>query len=121
MEPSSSANATSSMLTSVDSGVGFINSLQSSLAGDTASDGLVVALVFSAISAAIALGPLLRWQARPLIQASIVINLAFWIVPQGLGGIFAGGATDPNTGPLLVLLACAMLPLVHEHRSRGNP
>jgi hypothetical protein len=29
---------------------------------------------------------------------------------QGLGGIFTGSGTDPNTGPLIVLLALAMVP-----------
>jgi hypothetical protein len=38
--------------------------------------------------------------------------LAYWVVGQGLGGIFQGGATDPNAGPLFVLLACALYALV---------
>ncbi len=34
----------------------------------------------------------------------------FWISGQGLGGIFTGSGTDPNSGPLVVLLALAMVP-----------
>ena len=33
-----------------------------------------------------------------------------WVVAQALGGILASGATDPNSGPLLVLLALAYWP-----------
>ncbi len=33
-----------------------------------------------------------------------------WVVVQALGGILASGATDPNSGPLLVLLALAYWP-----------
>jgi hypothetical protein len=40
------------------------------------------------------------------------LNLLYWVLGQGFGGIFAGGATDPNAGPLFILLAVAMLPLV---------
>ena len=36
----------------------------------------------------------------------------FWISGQGLGGIFTGSGTDPNSGPLVVLLALAMVPAV---------
>lgn len=38
-----------------------------------------------------------------------VVATVFWIVGQGFGGLFSGQATDPNTGPLLVLLALALL------------
>jgi hypothetical protein len=34
----------------------------------------------------------------------------FWVSAQGLGGIFTGSGTDPNSGPLVVLLALAMVP-----------
>ena len=33
-----------------------------------------------------------------------------WVVGQAFGAILAGGATDPNSGPLLALLALAYWP-----------
>ena len=34
-----------------------------------------------------------------------------WVVAQGwIGGIFTGSGTDPNTGPLIIVLALAMTP-----------
>ena len=34
-----------------------------------------------------------------------------WIAGQGLvGDVFSGSGTDPNTGPLVILLAAAMVP-----------
>jgi hypothetical protein len=33
-----------------------------------------------------------------------------WVAAQALGGILASGATDPNSGPPLVLLALAYWP-----------
>lgn len=36
-----------------------------------------------------------------------ILATGFWILGQGLGEFLSGQATDPNTGPLLVLLALA--------------
>jgi len=33
-----------------------------------------------------------------------------WVFVQAFGGILASGATDPNSGPLLALLALAYWP-----------
>jgi hypothetical protein len=38
-----------------------------------------------------------------------VIAASIWLVVQGLGDLTSGQATDPNTGPLIVLLALAVL------------
>ena len=34
--------------------------------------------------------------------------LDFWVLGQAFGQVFTGMATDPDTGPLLVLLALAV-------------
>ena len=112
MAPSSSANATHDALTGVDSGIGFINSLQSDLASAARGDGLVIALVLSALSAAIGIAVATDWHPRTFLAISIVLSAVYWVIPQAFGGIFAGGATDPNTAPLFILLACAMYPVV---------
>ena len=41
---------------------------------------------------------------------AVVVALVIWVVGQAFGVILAGGATDPNSGPLLVLLALAYWP-----------
>jgi copper(I)-binding protein len=41
--------------------------------------------------------------------AGAVAATVFWMLGQGFGNLFSGHATDPNTGPLLVLLALALL------------
>jgi len=119
LEPSSSANATKSMLTSVPSGIRPLDSLQSNLATAAGGHGLVIALVLAALSASIGIAVAARWRPRAFLWAAIVLNVVYWVIPQGLGGIFAGGATDPNTAPLFVLLACAMFPLFGHTASRG--
>ena len=34
-----------------------------------------------------------------------------WVVGEALGTVFTGGGTDPNSGPLLALLALAYWPV----------
>jgi hypothetical protein len=48
--------------------------------------------------------------ARATLLLAITVALVIWVFAQGLGGILAGGATDPNSGPLLALLALAYWP-----------
>lgn len=43
------------------------------------------------------------------IALGILLSLVFWVVGQSLGGYFTGLATDPNSGPLFVLLGLAIL------------
>jgi hypothetical protein len=47
---------------------------------------------------------------RAILIAAIVLAAAIWVVGEAFGGILAGGATDPNSGPLLILLALAYWP-----------
>jgi hypothetical protein len=42
--------------------------------------------------------------------AGVALSLDFWLLGQSLGGLTTGMATDPNTGPLFVLLALALFP-----------
>ena len=118
LAPNSSANATSGALTATDSGIGWLNSVQSHLASAASGDGLVIALVLAAVSATIGIAVAVDWRPRAFLALAIVLNVVYWIVPQGLGGIFAGGATDPNAAPLFVLLAYAMFPIMSDRRPR---
>jgi copper(I)-binding protein len=41
--------------------------------------------------------------------AGAAVATVFWMVGQGFGDLAGGRATDPNTGPLLIVLALALL------------
>jgi hypothetical protein len=58
------------------------------------------------------------WTRQLSIGIGIVISLAGWLLFQGLGDLTSGQATDPNTGPLLVLLALAV---VGAYSHQPNP
>ena len=113
-------NATSGMLTATGSGIGFITSLQNHLTTVSHGGGLPIAVVLAALSAVIAITVLRDWHARTFLWIAIVLNVLYWVIPQGLGGLLAGGATDPNAGPLFVLLAAAMFPLLQPRPAQST-
>jgi hypothetical protein len=57
---------------------------------------------------------------RVLLVVAIVVFVAVWVAVQDFGGILAGGATDPNSGPLVILLALAYWPLVGSDEPAGE-
>ena len=110
----SSANAVATAIGSAP-GAGVLHSLQSSVASGTNGHGLVIALVLAAVSAAIGVAVAQNWRPALFLALAIVLNLAYWVVGQGFGGIFyTNSATDPNTGPLFVLLALVLLTLTRH-------
>lgn len=65
-------------------------------------------LLLSGLMVIIGLGALKKGYSRTIaISLGIVLSLAFWIYGQSLGGYYSGTATDPNSGPLLILLGLA--------------
>jgi hypothetical protein len=43
------------------------------------------------------------------IYGGAILALLFWVFGQNFGGLFLGLSTDPNSGPLIILLAIAIL------------
>ena len=75
------------------------------------SSGAESAWVLAVASLVIGLGPLVVRRIAPFLFVGGLLAALLWITGQGwLGGIFTGTGTDPNTGPLVVLLALAMVP-----------
>ncbi|HXO08769.1 MAG TPA: hypothetical protein VN880_12090 [Solirubrobacteraceae bacterium] len=108
----STANATTTAINAAPSGMSWLSTVQNWGANAASGNGLIIAVVLAVASCSIGVAVARNWHARAFLIAAIVLNLAYWVVGQGLGGIFQGGATDPNAGPLFVLLALALYPLV---------
>jgi hypothetical protein len=81
--------------------------------------GLAVAVVLAVAFIVVAAGIYLPVPAaRAALVLALVLAAALWVA-QGLGGIFTGAATDPETGPLLALLAVAYWPARTAGRRGG--
>jgi hypothetical protein len=64
----------------------------------------LLALVMLAVGIAVAL----RVLPRVALAISVVLAMAIWVFGEAFGGILTGQGTDPNSGPLWVLLAACV-------------
>lgn len=68
--------------------------------------GTAVAVALGAIQAVIGLLALTSRPTRNIaLGTGATLAVAFWVFGQGLGNLSTGQATDPNTGPVIALLA----------------
>jgi hypothetical protein len=109
--PSSSPNAISSAVNAAPSGMSWLSSAQIWAANAVKGDGLPIAVALACCSLAIAVAVAANRRPRAFLILAALLSLAYWVFGQGLGGIFQGGATDPNAGPLFVLLAYVLYTL----------
>ena len=65
--------------------------------------------MLAVLSLAIAVGVWTRLRREALLLG-VLLSIVYWALGQSLGGLSTGKATDPNAGPLFVLLALALLP-----------
>jgi len=76
-----------------------------------AHQGLATSVALAVAFALIAIGVYLpAAPARVTLVLAIVVAAVIWVFAQAFGGILAAGATDVNSGPLLVLLALSYWP-----------
>jgi hypothetical protein len=104
--------AVNGMIASMNSGEpGWLAAIERGGASLVANQGLAASIVLAVALVLIAIGVYLPQPfAKAALVLAIVVALVIWVVAQAFGGILAGGATDPNSGPLLVLLALAYWP-----------
>jgi hypothetical protein len=75
------------------------------------SSGTQTSWILAVGSVVIGLGPLVARRPQGYLFAGALLAVVLWVTGQGLlGNILIGSGTDPNTGPLVVLLAVAMVP-----------
>jgi hypothetical protein len=88
---------------------GWLGRLDASVAGWTTRYGTAAVVALVVAEALIGLGALHRRSRGPALVAGFVLALAIWVVGQDLGQLYTGQATDPNTAPLIGLMAAALL------------
>ncbi len=110
--PSSRApGAASGIFSGMASGQpGWLSWLDTRTASVLTGQGLLTSVLLAAALAAVAasaFGPVRA--ARAGVVLAVLVAAFIWLA-EGLGGILTGGGTDPNSGPLLALLAIAFWP-----------
>jgi hypothetical protein len=90
---------------------GWLGTLDTSAAALVAHQGLAASIGLAIVFVLIAAGVHLPVPAaRAILVLALVAAVIIWVVGEALGTIFTGGGTDPNSGPLLALLALAYWP-----------
>jgi hypothetical protein len=88
---------------------GWAKLADASLASVTAGHGLSVSVLLAVLCALTGLMIFSGRLARPAVLLACLLGCFFWLA-EGFGGLATGQATDPNTGPLLILLAVCFWP-----------
>ena len=104
-----SPGAISGIFSTTDAQPGWIASIMNAFASAAGQRGLEISVSLAILCAAVACGVFSSLLIRPALILAAALGLLFWIA-QGLGGIFTGQGTDPNTGPLLILMAACFWP-----------
>jgi hypothetical protein len=91
---------------------GWLSSLIKAGASLVANEGLAASIVLAVALVVIALGVYLPPPAaKATLVLAIVVAAVIWVFGEAFGTILTGGGTDPNSGPLLALLALTYWPL----------
>jgi len=90
---------------------GWLAAVDRNAAALLANHGLAASIVLAAAFTLAAAGVFLpRPAARATLVLAMIVAAVIWVTGQAFGMILAGGATDPNSGLLLILLALAYWP-----------
>jgi len=106
-------HAISGMISGMETGnPGWLAALDRGAASLVSGQGLAASVVLAVALIVIAVGAYLpSAAAKGTLVLAIVVAVVIWVFGEAFGMIMAGGATDPNSGPLLVLLALSFWPL----------
>jgi len=91
---------------------GWVTGLETRAAAVLAHQGLAASIVLAVALIVIAVGVFLPAPlARCALILALVVAAFIWVFGEAFGQVLAGGGTDPNSAPLLALLALAYWPL----------
>lgn len=100
---------------------GWLTGLENHAAALLANQGLAASTALAVALAVVAAGVFLP---PPLARGTLILALVtaafIWVFGEAFGQILTGGATDPNSGPLLAFLALAYWPLAADRPRAGH-
>lgn len=101
----------------------WLASLDHHVANLLAHRGLGVSVALAMVLAVIAVGVFLPARlALVTTLLAMALSAGIWVLGESFGGLFTGSGTDPNSGPLLILIAAAYWPyrLRSAHPAAGG-
>jgi len=97
-------------LGSADGTPGWLASLHQVAGTVLSNTGSVAFIALVSLMVAIGLAGLAGrpWRLAAAVAGAVVAT-SFWVLGQNIGQLYSGQATDPNTGPVIVLMALALV------------
>jgi hypothetical protein len=116
------AQALHDLVKGLDSGQpGWLAHIDRSTESVLLHHGAAAAIILAIVCVGVAVGVFLPPQVTQFTLVTAIVVFAFiWVCTQNFGGILAGGATDLNSGPLVILLALAYWPLTVDLSATTN-
>jgi len=91
---------------------GWLGTLDRGAASLVAHQGLAASIMLAIALVIVAVGVCLPAPAaKATLVLALVVAAVIWVFGEALGTILTGGGTDPNSGPLLALLALCYWPV----------
>jgi hypothetical protein len=103
-----------------DSAPAWLANLEGSAGSWAAHHGVLVVTLLVAAEVLIGVGVLSQRTRVPALALGLALTLTFWVMGQDLGALYTGQATDPNSGPLIALMAIALLHRGNVERTAGK-
>jgi hypothetical protein len=86
----------------------WLSRFESSFAGWITHHGTLSVVLLVAAEALIGLAVLYRQTVAAAAGAGFLLALAIWVIGQNFGALYTGQATDPNTAPMVMVMAVAV-------------
>jgi hypothetical protein len=87
----------------------WLAGLDTSLASWASRNGTLAVSAAAGIPFLVGIGALLPRTRTAALAAGLVLSIVIWIFGQDLGQVYSGQATDPNSAPLVALLAVVLI------------
>jgi hypothetical protein len=117
-----SGTAIASALTGGTAGAApWLAGLDGSVGAWAAHHGLLAVILLVTTEVLIGVGALARRTMMPAVTLGLALTLAIWVLGQDVGALHTGQATDPNSGPALMLMAAALLGVGAAYARKTRP
>lgn len=87
------------------------------LARAASGAGPALIMVLAVVSVLVGIGVLHASTRAVAVVCGVAVSVTIWATTEGFGGLFTGFGTDPNTGPIVVLLGVAVWRMSREARA----
>jgi hypothetical protein len=87
----------------------WLASLDTSIGGWASRHGTLAVAALATTAYVVGVGALSSRTRTWAAAAGLVLSIAIWVTAQDLGQLYSGQATDPNSGPLIALMAVVLI------------